>query len=69
MESHVLIIKDSEEIRRAVKATDTLMVLWDFDQYLRDEYKYNGNEAAYEMREKLSLLMDDHGVNLDDLLS
>ena len=69
MESHVLIIKDPKEIRRAVKATDALMVLWDFDQYLRGEYKYNDNEAAYELREKLSLLLDDHGVNLEDLLS
>jgi len=68
MESHVLIIKDPKEIRRAVKATDALMVLWDFDQYLRGEYKYNDNEAAYELRERLSLLLDDHGVNLEDLL-
>jgi len=65
----VLIIKDPKEIRRAVKATDALMVLWDFDQYLRGEYKYNDNEAAYELRERLSLLLDDHGVNLEDLLS
>ena len=65
----MLIIKDPKEIRRAVKATDALMVLWDFDQYLRGEYKYNDNEAAYELREKLSLLLDDHGVNLEDLLS
>ena len=68
MESHVLIIKDPKEIRRAVKATDALMVLWDFDQYLGGEYKYNDNEAAYELRERLSLLLDDHGVNLEDLL-
>lgn len=65
----MLIIKDPKEIRRAVKATDALMVLWDFDQYLRGEYKYNDNEAAYELRERLSLLLDDHGVNLEDLLS
>ena len=45
---------DWEEYLRCVKATEMCMVLWDLDQWLREQYKYHEKEYCYEIREQLS---------------
>ena len=54
---------------RASHAADMAGVLWDFDQYLRGEAKYNGDEAAAKFRDKLWEMMREHSIDLDELLS
>lgn len=61
--------------KRAIKSLDVLLVLYDFDQHLRSELKYNENlsEEEYEkldkLREKLYEIMNERNVSLDELLN
>ena len=61
-------ITDPEDIKRAVKALDLCLCLWDIDQHLRSEYKYGDNEAAYAIREKVYEIMNQYDINLDSLI-
>lgn len=67
----ILIITDELEIKRAMKATDCLSVLWDMDQHLRELVKYNENaklsDAADKIRDKFWELMNEHGISFDEL--
>jgi hypothetical protein len=36
----------------------------EFDQWLRSEYKYNGKEEMYAVREKLNQIINDNNVKL-----
>lgn len=61
--------------KRAIKSLDVLLVLYDFDQHLRSELKYNENltDEQYEKldktREKLYEIMNERSVSLDELLN
>lgn len=61
--------------KRAIKSLDVLLVLYDFDQHLRSELKYNENlsEQEYEkldkLRDKLYEIMNERSVSLDELLN
>ena len=61
--------------KRAVKSLDVLLVLYDFDQHLRSELKYNENltDEQYEkldkVREKLYEIMNERNVSIDELLN
>ena len=48
-------LNETEDIKahlRAVKSLDMAITLWDIDQLLRHEVKYNGNEVAEKIREE-----------------
>jgi len=62
-----LIITDEDDILRSVAALDLCSVLWDFDNYLRSEYKYRDVEYAFDVREKLHEIMSEHNIDLDKL--
>lgn len=62
-----LVIIDQLEIKKAVKVDDILSVLWDYDQWLREEVKYKNNEQAQLYRDKLHDLMNDNNINLDEI--
>ena len=61
--------------KRVIKALDMAIVLWDMDQYLRSQIKYNDNltSEAYDVlektREQLREFMNQHNVDLDELLN
>lgn len=63
----ILVVIENNQIMRATKVNDILSVLSDFDSWLREEYKYRGNEAADPIRQKLHEFMADHSVDLDTL--
>ena len=63
-----LIINDRDDIKRAIKALDLCLCLWDIDQHLRAEYKYGDNEAAYAIRERVREIMNEYDINLDNLI-
>lgn len=56
---------DKEEAQDVINATTWKALVWEFDQYLRGEYKYNDDEKADEYREKLRELINDYNLNLD----
>lgn len=56
---------NEEEAQTLINATAWKVVVWNFDQFLRSEYKYNDDEKADEYREKLREFMDDYNLNLD----
>ena len=64
----VLIIRDELEIKKAIKVDDILFALWNFDQWLRGEYKYRQNEPAYDIRQKFHEFLSEHDVNIDNLI-
>ena len=62
-----LIISEREAIDRALRADAMASVLYEFDQWLRAEYKYRENEAAEPIRQQLHDMMIDAGLNVDEL--
>lgn len=57
--------EESEELESALKGGNWKMLVWEFDQYLRSEYKHNGNESFYSIREKLREMISDSNLSLD----
>jgi hypothetical protein len=63
--------EDKYEMESALNGAKWRGLLWDLDQYLRSELKYNDklNEEAYDavekIREKLHELKNDEGLTLE----
>ena len=63
--------EDKYEMESALNGTKWRHLVWDLDQYLRSELKYNDklNGEAYEavekIREKLHELKNDEGLTLE----
>jgi hypothetical protein len=63
--------EDKYEMESALNGTKWRGLLWDLDQYLRSELKYNDklNGEAYDavekIREKLHELKNDEGLTLE----
>jgi hypothetical protein len=63
--------EDKYEMESALNGTKWRSLVWDLDQYLRSELKYNDklNGEAYDavekIREKLHELKNDEGLTLD----
>jgi hypothetical protein len=68
-------VEDVTAHKRAVKDIDMAMALWDMDQYLRQQLKYNDKitgevyDALDKAREQLRDFMNNHNVDLDELLN
>ena len=56
--------EDEEEAKSLMDATSWKLVVWNLDQFLRQEYKYKDVEKADEYREKLKELMNEYNLNL-----
>jgi hypothetical protein len=60
--------------KRAVKALDMAVALWDIDQYLRTQVKYNealsqeAHDAFESAREKFYEILNERNINIDDIL-
>ena len=66
---------DCSAHKRAVKSLDMALCLYDLDQHLRSQLKYNDEkmtqetwDALDEIREKLHSIMNERGVSLDEML-
>ena len=66
-------LEEAEEIRTAFDGYQYKLVIWDFDQHLRNEIKYNDKlpsevaEAYEDLREKLREFLNDYNVNIEQL--
>jgi len=56
------------DLLMALKSSDMANALWDMDNYLRNEAKYNENEHAEKMREKFHEILDSHEITLNDII-
>lgn len=65
-------IEEAEDVRTALDGYKYKLVIWDLDQYLRNQIKYNDNlpsevaEAFEDLREKLREFLNDYRVNIED---
>ena len=67
--------KDKIEFELASKSGNMHSALWEMDQWLRAQYKYMPDDeysedkynVYYEAREKLDEILNDNGINLDEL--
>lgn len=58
---------EEDAVLRYSKARALCSLLWEFDQYLREEIKYKDNDSLEPVREKLYQMMEEEGINLDEL--
>jgi hypothetical protein len=56
--------EDQEDFNYATNGFNYYHALWEMDQWLRSEYKYNGKEDMYEVREKLREIITDNNVKI-----
>ena len=56
--------EDKENFDFANNGINYYSALVEFDQWLRSEYKYNGNEPMYKVREKLNQIINDNNVKI-----
>lgn len=67
--------EDQQEFNFATKGSNWWNVCWDMDQWLRTQYKYipdaeyseDKYNAYYEARLKLNEIINENGVNLEDV--
>lgn len=67
--------EDQDDFELATKGSKWYGVVWNMDQWLRQQYKYMPDEeysedrynAYVEAREKLFVLMQENGISLDNV--
>ena len=57
--------EDREDFNHATNAVNYYMALVEMDEWLRSEYKYNGKEDMYEVRNKLREIIFENNVNIE----
>ena len=57
--------EDNEDFNHATNGFNYYMALMEMDQWLRSEYKYNGNEEMYEVRNKLREIISENNVKIE----
>jgi len=56
--------EDISELKQMMEANDYNLVLLDFDQWLRNEIKYNNKNELQPVRDKLYTFLSSYGVDL-----
>ena len=56
--------EDKDEFNYATNGINYYSALCEFDQWLRSEYKYNGKEEMYAVREKLNYFISENNVTI-----
>jgi len=56
--------EDKEDYDYANNGFNYYMALMEMDQWLRSEYKYNGKEEMYAVREKLNYIINENNVTI-----
>ncbi len=64
---YIFATEDKTEFEHAFKGLDYLLALWDMDQWLRSQVKYQGREEFQEVREQLHEILHDSNIDLDRL--
>ena len=67
--------EDIQDYKRTNKTLDMAVALWDIDQYLRSETKYNENltQDAYDAlataRDKFYEILNERNIDMDEILN
>jgi hypothetical protein len=56
--------EEKENFDFATNGINYYSALCEFDQWLRSEYKYNGNEPMFEVRKKLNEFINENNVKI-----
>lgn len=56
--------EDKENYDLANNGLNYYSALFEFDQWLRSEYKYNGKEEMYEVRRKLNKIINENNIKI-----
>ena len=56
--------EEKDEYDFANNGVNYYITLVEFDHWLRSEYKYNGNEAMFEVREKLNEFINENNIKI-----
>jgi hypothetical protein len=56
--------EDKEDFDFANNGINYYSALCEFDNWLRSEYKYNGNEPMFEVRKKLNEFINENNVKI-----
>lgn len=56
--------EDKQDFDFANNGINYYSALYEFDNWLRSEYKYNGNEPMFEVREKLQQFINDNNIKI-----
>ena len=59
--------EEAIEHLRCVKADSLYLSLWELDQYLREQIKYHEKNELQVVRDRLSGILFENGVGLDEL--
>ena len=57
--------EDRDDFNYATNGFNYFMALVEMDEWLRSEYKYNGKEDMWEVREKLNEIILNNNVKLN----
>ena len=57
--------EDQEEFNHATNGFNYYMALMEMDEWLRAEYKYNGKEEMWEVRNKLREIISENNVKIE----
>jgi hypothetical protein len=64
-------VEESEDARTALDGYKWKLAMWDLDQYLRGELKYNEKLPAHEdkiyehLRDKIREILNDYNLNIE----
>lgn len=64
-------VEEAEDIRNALDGYKWKLAVWDLDQHLREQVKYNSNlseevgNAFEDLREKIRTILNDYQLELD----
>lgn len=53
------------DMENALLANKVFTALWEFDQYLREQYKYNDVGQAWDVRERFREILLDNEINIE----
>ena len=56
--------EDKENFDLANDGLNYYSALFEFDQWLRSEYKYNNKEEMYEVRRKLNKIINENNITI-----
>ena len=56
--------EDKDEYDFANNGLNYYLALVEFDHWLRSEYKYNGKEEMFEVRQKLNEFINDNNIKI-----
>jgi len=56
--------EEKDEYNFATNGINYYCALTEFDNWLRSEYKYNGNKAMFEVRKKLNEFINDNNIKI-----